>query len=163
MIPPVSPLRPRPLEVYFQRSLLVLEDDPSLRDLVCEIAGGLGWKTECLGDFFAPQDQLYQGHFDCIVSHVSLKRRQITPLLRFMSEWRIWVPLVIIGRDKRTNDAAAEIAFRMGLGVCYPLETPLDSGLLRGRLARIDERLSDGFEGCCSRDCHWGNPLSASR
>jgi two-component system OmpR family response regulator len=56
----------------FKASVLLVEDDPSVREVLCEALERAGYKCDCLGTFKEALDSLVAGEHDLMVADVRL-------------------------------------------------------------------------------------------
>jgi DNA-binding NtrC family response regulator len=156
MLMPAAPLHPEPLEVCWSTSLLVVDDDPAVKEIVCETADSVRWTSMTAATFAEAEQVLKEKEVSCIVCDVSIGEAGIGRFLRNLAAVGYTPPILIIGiGGDRALAEAADLGYHLGLNICYPIEKPLTSAKLAGRFERINKRLQDGIEGCCHRDCYW--------
>ncbi|EJW10771.1 putative response regulator receiver (CheY-like protein) [Rhodovulum sp. PH10] len=142
-----------------RKSLLVIDDDPTHRTIVCRVADRAGFAA--IGAATVEDAELLLGshRFDCITLDIGLGSRTGFDVLEAMAEVGSDVPIVIVsGREPAERREAAALARGLGLNVCTPLTKPIDPIALRGRLGLIHHRISIGLCGCCGSDCELRAP-----
>jgi DNA-binding response OmpR family regulator len=156
MLMPAVRLHPEPLEVCWRKSLLVIDDDPASREVVCHLAESTGWVSTTASSFAEAEHILGEQDVDCVICDLSVGGTEVVNFLRDLAEAGHTLPVLIIGAgDREALDEAGDAAYGLGLNTCYPIAKPLATEKLAIRLARIQRRLCDGIDGCCHRDCYF--------
>jgi DNA-binding response OmpR family regulator len=151
-----SPLRPQPTDTLWRRGILVLDDDAIARRTICAIADRAGWASITAPSFAEAESLLGTENFGCIVTDVTVEGIPVDGFLHTLADLCYTAPVLLVGAGGAAlRNAAADLAFRLGLNICHPIAKPIELATLAIRLSRIDTRLQAGFTGCCSRDCHW--------
>jgi EAL domain-containing protein (putative c-di-GMP-specific phosphodiesterase class I)/AmiR/NasT family two-component response regulator len=133
-----------------QPSLLVVDDEPELVELIGEFARRAGYKvttTSNPDDF----DRLYHDGFDVVVLDLWMPRRDGIELLRHLAERRSRARVILVsGFDERVLEAARRLAASYGLNVVGALTKPVRLAALTGLLTvsqvPAPETASLGFE-----------------
>lgn len=137
-----------------RRSLLVIDDDPTHRSIICRVADRAGFAA--IGAATVDDAELLLGshRFDCITLDIGLGARSGLELLDVVAEVGRRIPIIVVsGAGPALRRETEAIARSLGLNVCTPLPKPIDPIRLRTRLATIHHRLSIGLCGCCEETC----------
>jgi EAL domain-containing protein (putative c-di-GMP-specific phosphodiesterase class I)/ActR/RegA family two-component response regulator len=117
-----------------QPSLLVVDDEPELVELIGEFARRAGYDvttTSNPDDF----DRLYHDGFDVVVLDLWMPRRDGIELLRHLAERRSRARVILVsGFDERVLEAARRLAASYGLNVVGALTKPVRLAALTGLL-----------------------------
>ena len=96
-------------------SLLVIDDEPELAELIAEFARRAGYDVTCTSnpdDF----DALYHDGFDVVVLDLWMPRRDGIELLRQLAARRSRARVILVsGFDERVLEAARRLATSYGL------------------------------------------------
>jgi DNA-binding response OmpR family regulator len=151
-----SPLEPKPTDTLWRRGILVLDDDAAARRTICAIADRAGWASITAPSFSEAETLLGTENFGCIVTDVAVEGVPVDGFLHTLADLCYTAPVLLLGAGGAAlRNAAADLAYRLGLNTCHPIAKPIELATLAIRLSRIDSRLQAGISGCCSRDCHW--------
>ncbi len=117
-------------------SLLVIDDEPELAELIAEFARRAGYDVTCTSnpdDF----DALYHDGFDVVVLDLWMPRRDGIELLRQLAARRSRARVILVsGFDERVLEAARRLATSYGLSVVGALTKPV-------RLAALTQLLTE--------------------
>lgn len=156
-------LPPGAIELCWQKSLLVVDDDPIACESVSSVAQAQGWSTTGVATFDQAAERLKSHEFDCIVAETTLAGATLEPFLRGMAAHGDILPVLIVSAAPAAETAAlADLGQSLGLNMCYPIGKPIPLATLTSRLTRIEERLRDGIDSCCHMDCHWRKSARAA-
>lgn len=104
--------------------LLVLDDEPAIRDLVAEVARNAGYDVVAVSDTDALGSSQFDS-FDVVVLDLVMPRIDGIEVLRMLSSAGSRAKLVLMsGMDRRTLDTARRIAVEQGLQVAAVLTKP---------------------------------------
>lgn len=106
--------------------ILVVEDDPQVRSVVCAILAGAGICTETAGDGEQALDRLQREHFDLVLLDVGLPRLDGLSVLERLQRFENPPKTIMM-----TGNDAPETVLRAARGqACRYLTKPVDAHLL---------------------------------
>ena len=116
--------------------LLVVDDDPEIASLVCDVADGLGYETTAVTD--ATEFKRRMGDdFDVIVLDLMIPDMDGFELIRFLSDNRCTASIFMVsGCDRRVLNSARQLAEERGLRVIGTLTKPMSIGALETELSK---------------------------
>jgi CheY-like chemotaxis protein len=95
------------------RSVLVIEDDPDVRDVVCAMLAGLGYTVCACANVDEGVGKLSSGQaFDVVLADIVMPETSGIELLSLVRRWRPRTPVVLM------------------TGKAYGLESAVDGGLI---------------------------------
>ena len=107
-------------------SLLVVDDEPSVAQLIGEVAEGLGFSVDVAGDGGAFEEAYQSREFSVIFLDLKLPRHDGIELLRFLGEQNSAAAVFIAsGSDSRTLAAAQAVGKQYRLNMRGALAKPL--------------------------------------
>ena len=121
-------------------NVLVIDDDPVQRTIICKVAASLGYEADGAASYDDALELLTEASYDCITVDLSLGDRDGVEILRMLADLRCSCPVVIIsGCDERVLKSTARIAKSLGLNISEPLRKPISLDHLRSSLSEQRE------------------------
>lgn len=107
------------------RRILIIDDDPDLRESMRSIAAEAGYEVETLGEGAAFLDAVAQFHPDRIVMDLSIPDLDGVDLLKGLSETRCATPIVLVSsHPTELLNNVAELGRALGLDMGGVLQKP---------------------------------------
>lgn len=116
--------------------LLIVDDDPEIASLICDVADGLGYETTAVTD--ATEFKRRMGDdFDVIVLDLMIPDMDGFELIRFLSDNQCTASIFMVsGCDRRVLNSARQLAEERGLRVIGTLTKPMSIGALETELSK---------------------------
>ena len=132
------------------KSVLCVDDDPGIRDLLYEIITRLGHSTITAVDGIDALEKLADGHFDIVVTDISMPRMDGIELIRKIKTDFEEVDIIVITAYEMTYKYTDIIA----LGASDFISKPFNVNELEAKLNRIlrERRLRVGLRRLSTRD-----------
>ena len=116
--------------------VLIVDDEPGVRDVFCEMLHGAGWEIVTAANVVQAKTALTLGNVDVIVSDIRMPGADGTELLRFVREAAADIPVILI-----TGAPAIETAREaVRLGAYDYMLKPVSRPDLLGALGRAIEK-----------------------
>ena len=132
------------------KSVLCVDDDPGIRELLYEIITRLGHSTITAVDGIDALEKLADEHFDIVVTDISMPRMDGIELIRKIKTDFEEVDIIVITAYEMTYKYTDIIA----LGASDFISNPFNVNELEAKLNRIlrERRLRDGLKRLSTRD-----------
>ncbi len=108
-------------------SILVVDDDPSIRHLVCALLTGEGYAVEMASDGQAALDCITRAAPDLIISDVNMPRRDGLSLLQTLRRDGVSIPVVLM----------SALPIHSGIAAVPVLAKPFDLETLLGQVTQL--------------------------
>ncbi|MEP0336563.1 MAG: EAL domain-containing response regulator [Alphaproteobacteria bacterium] len=116
--------------------LLVVDDDPEIASLVCDVADGLGYETTAVTDATEFKRKM-SNDFDIIVLDLMIPDMDGFELIRFLSDNRCTASIFMVsGCDRKVLNSARQLAEERGLRVAGTLTKPMSIAVLETELSK---------------------------
>jgi DNA-binding response OmpR family regulator len=109
---------------------LIVDDDPSIRDILSAILRRDGWTTQCAADGEEAIEHLKAKTYTVVVLDLMMPRIDGAGVLRFMKEQSIETPVIVVSAVSHEQELDPQI-------VRVRLQKPIEIGDLRAVLRAI--------------------------
>jgi EAL domain-containing protein (putative c-di-GMP-specific phosphodiesterase class I)/FixJ family two-component response regulator len=117
--------------------LLVVDDDPEIASLICDVADGLGYETTAVIDATEFRRKMSE-NFDIIVLDLMIPDMDGFELIRFLSDNQCTASIFMVsGCDRRVLNSARQLAEERRLRVIGTLTKPMSIADLETELSKV--------------------------
>lgn len=128
----------KPAGVIEAQRLLVIEDDPVLRNLIVRAAENAGYETAQATSCSEAIERLRLEKFSCVTLDLTLEDGDGAGVMSQMAQSGCEVPVIVIsGMDARSRSASRTLAKRLDIRVLQSFPKPIDLAALRISLANL--------------------------
>jgi DNA-binding response OmpR family regulator len=114
--------------------LLIVDDDPAIRDILCAVLKRDGWQADSVADGEAAIGRLRTSAYDLIVLDLLMPRSSGEDVIRFMKENAIATRVIVVSAV--SNERGHELDPQV---VTLTLQKPIELGDLRAVVRAIRE------------------------
>lgn len=138
IIPETGRISAKPAGVIEAQRLLVIEDDPVLRELIVRAAENAGYETAQATSCSEAIERLRLEKFSCVTLDLTLEDGDGANVMSQMAQSGCEVPVIVIsGMDARSRSASRALAKRLDIRILQSFPKPIDLAALRISLANL--------------------------